>query len=255
MPWSRLTGDLLQVPGRRLGDQGRRRRAYERVREGETVELRRPAGDCLPVRTDRAGPPGQPERHRRSTAIDLDVVVDCSTGTYVVRWPGTSAPRSASVGTSPRSRRTGSARSTWPTRSTSIGPTTRPRSPGIGMLLVGAARSRRPFRSAPSTSGRPTTSGMAGPSRLPAYPAPTRFSTRTGAGWPWSPSGTGRRAPSSAGWQADGRGTVARHRRDPGVLGALRADHRRVRRRAPRAPGADRPGGRRPRGRRACRPC
>ena len=52
------------------------RRAYARVRAGEEVELAAPAGDGRP-----AGPAGR--RRPAPELLDLDVAVDCSSGTYV----------------------------------------------------------------------------------------------------------------------------------------------------------------------------
>ena len=52
-------------------------RAYARVRAGEEVELAARAGDRVPARRWPAG------RRRGADLLDLDVEVDCSTGTYV----------------------------------------------------------------------------------------------------------------------------------------------------------------------------
>lgn len=70
-----LTGDIEQVPSAVSAVKIDGKRAYQRVRDGETVEIpARPvtvsAFDLLAVRRD--GP-----------FLDLDVAVDCSSGTYV----------------------------------------------------------------------------------------------------------------------------------------------------------------------------
>ena len=70
-----LTGDLLQVPSSVSAIKVDGRRAYDLVRAGVDVELK-----ARPVHVDRfelAAP------IRRSAYLDLDVVVDCTTGTYV----------------------------------------------------------------------------------------------------------------------------------------------------------------------------
>lgn len=70
-----LTGDISQVPSSVSAIKVDGRRAYDRVRAGEEVEL-----------TSRAVTVSRFEvlAERRTTdAIDLDVVVDCSSGTYV----------------------------------------------------------------------------------------------------------------------------------------------------------------------------
>jgi tRNA pseudouridine55 synthase len=71
-----LTGDLMQVPSSVSAIKVDGRRAYDRVRAGERVELA-----ARPVTVSRfemigAVRPGP-------AAVDLDVVVDCTTGTYV----------------------------------------------------------------------------------------------------------------------------------------------------------------------------
>ena len=70
-----LTGDLLQVPSSVSAIKVDGRRAYELVRAGVDVELR-----ARPVRVDRLELVAP---IRRSAHLDLDVVVDCTTGTYV----------------------------------------------------------------------------------------------------------------------------------------------------------------------------
>jgi tRNA pseudouridine55 synthase len=70
-----LRGDISQVPSAVSAIKVDGRRAYRLVREGHTVEL-----EARPVRIDRfellaARPHGQ--------LVDLDVEVDCSSGTYI----------------------------------------------------------------------------------------------------------------------------------------------------------------------------
>ena len=71
-----LTGDLLQVPSSVSAIKVDGRRAYDLVRSGETVQLA-----ARPVTVSRFEIIGSP-RHSEKT-IDLDVAVDCTTGTYV----------------------------------------------------------------------------------------------------------------------------------------------------------------------------
>jgi tRNA pseudouridine55 synthase len=71
-----LTGPLLQVPSSVSAIKVDGRRAYDRVRAGETVELK-----ARPVTVTRFEILGVPAR--RDGVIDLDVAVDCSTGTYI----------------------------------------------------------------------------------------------------------------------------------------------------------------------------
>jgi len=71
-----LTGQLMQVPSAVSAIKVDGRRAYHRVRAGEQVELA-----ARPVTVSRFDLLDDP---RRSPAtLDLDVVVDCGTGTYV----------------------------------------------------------------------------------------------------------------------------------------------------------------------------
>jgi tRNA pseudouridine55 synthase len=71
-----LTGGLLQVPSSVSAIKVDGRRAYDLVRAGETVQLA-----ARPVTVSRFDIIGAP-RHLAKT-VDLDVVVDCTTGTYV----------------------------------------------------------------------------------------------------------------------------------------------------------------------------
>jgi len=71
-----LTGDLLQVPSSVSAIKVDGRRAYDRVRAGERVELA-----ARPVTVRRFDLLAAPRR--TADRIDLDVIVDCTTGTYV----------------------------------------------------------------------------------------------------------------------------------------------------------------------------
>jgi len=71
-----LTGELLQVPSSVSAIKVDGRRAYDLVRAGETVQLA-----ARPVTVSRFDLIGAPRRLGRT--IDLDVVVDCTTGTYI----------------------------------------------------------------------------------------------------------------------------------------------------------------------------
>ncbi len=72
-----LTGVIEQVPSAVSAVKVDGQRAYARVRAGEPVELAARHGDRVPAGAASAG--------RRPTAdlLDLDVEVDCSSGTYV----------------------------------------------------------------------------------------------------------------------------------------------------------------------------
>jgi len=81
---ARLTGALLQVPSSVSAIKVDGRRAYDRVRSGETVELA--ARPVTVSRFDRMGPPRSGavgESGAVGPFLDVDVVVDCSTGTYI----------------------------------------------------------------------------------------------------------------------------------------------------------------------------
>ena len=71
-----LTGDLMQVPSAVSAIKVDGRRAYDRVRAGEQVQLA-----ARPVTVSRFEPTGEPRR--TAEAIDLDVIVEAGTGTYV----------------------------------------------------------------------------------------------------------------------------------------------------------------------------
>lgn len=70
-----LTGAISQVPSTVSAIKVDGRRAYDRVRAGETVELK--ARDVTVSRFTVL------DRRDLADAIDLDVVVDCSSGTYI----------------------------------------------------------------------------------------------------------------------------------------------------------------------------
>lgn len=70
-----LTGDISQIPSAVSAIKVDGRRAYERVRAGETVELK--ARAVTVTRFDVLA------ERRSEGVIDVDVVVDCSSGTYI----------------------------------------------------------------------------------------------------------------------------------------------------------------------------
>jgi len=70
-----LTGDLMQVPSAVSAIKVDGRRAYQRVRDGETVELA-----ARPVTVTEFALLG---RRDGAAVVDLDVRVSCTTGTYV----------------------------------------------------------------------------------------------------------------------------------------------------------------------------
>ena len=70
-----LRGDIEQVPSAVSAIKVDGRRAYQLVREGQTVELK-----ARPVRIDRFDVSAT---RRGAGVIDLDVGVDCSSGTYI----------------------------------------------------------------------------------------------------------------------------------------------------------------------------
>jgi tRNA pseudouridine55 synthase len=73
---SKLTGDILQSPSKVSAIKVDGKRAYDLVREGKEVELK-----ARPVRVSRFEIQGEP----RIVAeyLDIDVIVDCSSGTYI----------------------------------------------------------------------------------------------------------------------------------------------------------------------------
>ncbi|MFA5708945.1 tRNA pseudouridine(55) synthase TruB [Mycolicibacterium sp.] len=70
-----LRGDIEQVPSAVSAIKIDGKRAYQLAREGETVELA-----ARPVRIDRFDVTAV---RRAGTVVDVDVVVDCSSGTYI----------------------------------------------------------------------------------------------------------------------------------------------------------------------------
>jgi tRNA pseudouridine55 synthase len=81
----RLRGDILQTPSAVSAIKVDGRRAYARVRAGEDVEL-----EARPVTVSRLERVSDPRREtvvdaqgRTCGVVDVDVVVDCSSGTYV----------------------------------------------------------------------------------------------------------------------------------------------------------------------------
>ena len=70
-----LTGEISQRPSAVSAIKVDGQRAYDRVRSGEDVEL--PARSVTVARFDVL------DRRRGENFIDLDVVVDCSSGTYI----------------------------------------------------------------------------------------------------------------------------------------------------------------------------
>lgn len=72
---SGLRGDILQVPSTVSAIKVAGKRSYQLAREGRAVDL-----PARPVRVDRFEATGI---RRAGDLIDLDVVVDCSAGTYI----------------------------------------------------------------------------------------------------------------------------------------------------------------------------
>jgi tRNA pseudouridine55 synthase len=70
-----LRGDIKQVPSTVSAIKVGGRRAYQLAREGQTVQL-----EARPVHIDRFE---MVDMRRGSDVIDLDVEVDCSSGTYI----------------------------------------------------------------------------------------------------------------------------------------------------------------------------
>jgi tRNA pseudouridine55 synthase len=71
-----LTGEIMQVPSAVSAIKVDGRRAYQRVRDGEQVELA-----ARPVVVSRFEVVGEPRPG--PARLDIDVEVDCSTGTYI----------------------------------------------------------------------------------------------------------------------------------------------------------------------------
>ena len=70
-----LRGDIEQVPSAVSAIKVAGKRAYQMVRDGQTVEL-----PARPVRIERFE---VRDAHRAGEFVDLDVEVDCSAGTYI----------------------------------------------------------------------------------------------------------------------------------------------------------------------------
>ena len=70
-----LRGEIEQVPSAVSAVKVGGRRAYRLVREGHSVEL-----PARPVRVDRFDPISA---RRHDALVDLDIEVDCSSGTYI----------------------------------------------------------------------------------------------------------------------------------------------------------------------------
>lgn len=76
-----LTGDIQQVPSSVSAIKVAGRRAYDLARAGESVQLK--ARPVTVSRFELLGPPRRDPGSDGSAVIDLDVVVDCSSGTYI----------------------------------------------------------------------------------------------------------------------------------------------------------------------------
>lgn len=75
-----LTGDIAQAPSAVSAIKVDGQRAYDRVRAGETVELKqRP----VTIHSFEIGEPRLVDTADGGTAIDIDATVRCSTGTYI----------------------------------------------------------------------------------------------------------------------------------------------------------------------------
>ena len=92
-----IVGEIQQVPSAVSAIKVDGKRAYQRVRDGEEVELKaaRRSPSTSSTVTDVRG-----------DWIDVDISVRCSSGTYIRPSPATSAPRSASGGHLTALRRT-----------------------------------------------------------------------------------------------------------------------------------------------------
>jgi tRNA pseudouridine55 synthase len=73
-----LTGDIMQVPSRVSAIKVDGVRSYKRVRDGEDVELA-----ARPVTVSRFEMLGAPRPAADCPVVDIDVVVTCSSGTYI----------------------------------------------------------------------------------------------------------------------------------------------------------------------------
>lgn len=75
---TRLTGDIEQVPSAVSAIKVNGVRSYARVRAGERVDLA-----ARPVQITRFEMIGAPRPGTADPVVDIDVVVDCSSGTYI----------------------------------------------------------------------------------------------------------------------------------------------------------------------------
>jgi tRNA pseudouridine55 synthase len=73
-----LTGDILQVPSKVSAIKVNGVRSYKRVRDGDEVELA-----ARPVTVSRFEMLGPPRPAPDAPVVDIDVVVSCSSGTYI----------------------------------------------------------------------------------------------------------------------------------------------------------------------------
>ncbi len=73
-----LTGDIMQVPSKVSAIKVNGVRSYKRVRDGDEVKLA-----ARPVTVSRFEMLGAPRPAQHAPVVDIDVVVTCSSGTYV----------------------------------------------------------------------------------------------------------------------------------------------------------------------------
>ena len=168
-----LTGDIQQVPSSVSAIKVAGQRAYARVRAGEQVVLpARPVTVSAFTLLARRG-------------ADLDVAVECSSGTYV---RALARDLGAALGVGGH---------LTALRRTRVGPFTLDpartleqlaAAPGLSLTLDEAVAAAFPRRDV--TPRWPPTCRTAGPSRPPGWPAPTGCSPRTAGCWPWSASAT-----------------------------------------------------------------
>ncbi len=152
-----LTGPLLQVPSSVSAIKVDGRRAYDRVRAGETVELA-----ARPVTVSRFEIIGAPRRREGSSSIWTSSWSAPPAPTSG-RWPGTWARRSGWAGTSPGSVAPRSDRSTSPTRLT-CSAAVLAREPASPKPAVTDGL-RRVHRGGPDSRCRRRTAGLSDPHR------------------------------------------------------------------------------------------
>ena len=202
-----LTGPLLQVPSSVSAIKVDGRRAYDLVRAGETVELA-----ARPVTVSRFEILGAPRRGTRAQAvIDLDVAVDCTTGTYVRSLARDLGAALGVGGHLTRLRRTrvgpfdvaDAVDVFGPATGTAHGPSTRPRRaedpgrpsdspPRSRAAVIPAADAVRLAFPARTVDDAQALDAAARPARStpPVSPAPTAPSTSGGRWSRWWPNGT-----------------------------------------------------------------